>query len=58
MIRIENSYKLKKINVFFKILVIFKYIKYENLDINYYIHAYPFQCNILVYVVKNNKIVS
>jgi len=26
--------------------------KYENLDINFRIHAYQFQYNILVYVVK------
>ena len=31
---------------------LFKCIKYENLDKNYYIYAYQFQCNILVYVVK------
>ena len=29
-----------------------KCIKYENLDINFHIYAYQFQCNILVYVVK------
>jgi len=27
-------------------------IKYENLDIIYYIYAYQFQCNILVYALK------
>ena len=31
---------------------LFKCIKYENLDINFDIYAYQFQCNILVYVVE------
>ena len=29
-----------------------KCIKYENLDINFHIYAYQFQCSILVYAVK------
>jgi len=34
-----------------------KCIKCENVDINFCTYAYQFQCNILVYGVKNNKIV-